>query len=119
MKTFASPFSVNTPGVISARLYATLCGVEQSITLGVANGTGANAGKATLTLPAGQTPARGVWQLQLKTACGCYGMPVSSAACPPPSVSPDDGGGGDGDDSDPIPTCDDDTTQYCNQWACS
>lgn len=123
MKVWTSPFSVSAAGVISARLYATICGSQRSIDLTVANGTGASAGTATLTAPAQATLGRGVWTLQLRTDCGCFTLPVFNDACPPPSVSPagTTGAGGDtSDDSDaPIPTCDatDDTT-YCPVFGC-
>lgn len=118
MKIWSSPFSLSASGVISARLHTTLCGVNNTVNLTVANGTGANAGKATLTVPAQATLGRGVWTLTVISSCGCYILPVFVNACQPPSVAPDDGDNAD-DGDEPIPTCDDtDDTSYCPVFGC-
>lgn len=119
MKIWESPFSINATGVTSARLHATLCGAAHTVNLEIANGTGANAGKATLTLPAQVTLGRGVWTLTVVSACGCFILPVFAIGCVPPSVAPDGGDNADDGSDEPIPTCDpNDTTTYCNQWSC-
>lgn len=114
MNQFISPYRIKALGVTSAHLEAKICdGPCTSFPLTVANGTGADAGLATLTTTAALPP--GVYRLRLKAACGCFSELVYTF-CPPPqsgSSSPaatagSTGGGthtGTGGTPTPIPSC--------------
>lgn len=110
MREFASPFTLNATGVISARLTSTACGATP-INLTVTNGTGANAGKATLTIPATATLVNGVYTLSVKTDCGCYSQLVYLQPCKPPYQSGNDDS--DGGIDEPIETCPAEPTCPC------
>lgn len=103
--------TINATNVLCAILSGGACN-PSTTKLTVANGTGANAGKATLTLPANTKLSGGVYELLVRTDCGCYFTPTYFK-CPPPSVLAPNGYEGDGGVNDPIETCPADPTCPC------
>ena len=105
MKKFTSPFVLDAPAdITSARLETRMhLGAPTAIELTVTNGL-PEAGKATLTAPAGSFPVcRTPMRLRIATACGCWSTLVDVPACEPPSQP--GSYSGTGGIEEPIPSC--------------
>jgi len=107
MLEFVSPFKISLAGVVSAELRGKLRKHSSTLTtvpLTVVNGTGAQAGTATLTTTADL--AGGVYYLQVTTddACCCYKGLVYVSGCEVASFPTTHEG--DAGVNEPVPSCD-------------
>ena len=105
MKKFTSPFVLAAPHPItSARLESRMhLGAPVTIDLNVTNGS-PEAGKATLTAPAGSFPVcGGPMRLRIASQCGCWSQLVDVPSCEAP-YSPGNYSGNGGVE-EPIPSC--------------
>ena len=83
MKQFISPFVVSAEAVTTATLSFTDCfGGCTSYALTVVNGTGEEAGRATLSFT-GELPI-GVARLRIASKCGCFSQYVYTGCSPHP-----------------------------------